>query len=358
MAPEVIKAIEEVYINGYGNPSSPHRFGQKARSLLCSSCRTLASFLDVNEEEIFITSGATEALNTLLTGFPLNGHVISSHIEHQAVLHPLRRLEKKGAFVTYLKPEEGKGSLHAFQVEKAIRPDTKLVVLMAVNNETGIKNDIEEIAKLCAHHGIAFIVDGVALLGKEMFHIPPGVSAMCFSSHKIHGPPALGLAFVRKRVKIEPLIIGGPQQRGRRAGTENVAGIVGFAKAFELLSEALPEATKKMERLRNKLEEGIARNIPNVIIHGKNEKRICNVSNIAFPGIDGEILLMRLDMKGIAVSMGAACATGGLEPSHVLLNMGISQELATSSLRFSLSRYTIEEEIDTTIAAVAEIVKN
>jgi len=355
IAPEVRQEIETVLSCALGNPSSSHRFGQLSRALLVTALQKIAGFLGIRPEELFFTSGATEALNMVIEGFSPKGHVISSYLEHHAVLHSLQRLEKKGMPVTYLKGEQG--FVDVEQIREVLRPETRLIVLMAVNNETGIKTDIAKIAAFAEARGIAFIVDGVSLLGREAFTIPRGVSAMCFSSHKIHGPSGVGLVFIRKGVKVDALIVGGPQQRGRRAGTENLPGIMGLAKAFELINLS-PDAAVRMKRLRDRLEEGILAQIPDVIIHGKEQERICNVSNMAFLGIDGEMLLMRLDMKGVAVSLGAACATGGIEPSHVLLNMGVPLDIATSSLRFSLSRYTTEEEIEETIKIVCEEVSS
>lgn len=349
--PEVRRKIDDLLNRPFGNASSQHRYGQLSKALLIESQRKIAKFLDVSPDELVFTSGATEALNMVIHGLTPRGHIITSNLEHPAVLHPLKELKKKGVPITYV---EGLVTLE--KIEKSLRPDTCTLIFMAVNNETGIKTDIEAIGKFAEKQGLNFIVDGVSLLGKERFSIPKGVSCMCFSSPKIHGPMGVGLVYIRKGVKIDPLILGGPQQRGRRGGTENVSAIYGFESAISLLETYLPEATEKMERLRDRFENGIEKMAP-IVIHGKGEKRICNVSNIGFKDIDGELLMMRLDTRGVACSLGAACSSGGIEPSHVLLNMGVAPEIAASSLRFSLSRFTTDEEIDQAIAIVKEEIR-
>jgi cysteine desulfurase len=229
-------------------------------------------------------------------------------------------------------------------------------VLGAVNNETGVKTDIHAIASIAKQANVPLIVDGVALLGKEPFEIPQGVSAMAFSGHKLHGPKGSGLALIRSSLSLYPLLTGGDQETGRRAGTENLPAIIGFAKAIQLLDEELPEATTRMHMLRQRLEEGLQQAIGPLVINGQGP-RICNTSNISFPGVEGETLLIALDMAGIAVSHGSACASGALEPSRILQNMGISKTLSRSSVRFSLSRWTTSEEIDACIEITSSIVK-
>lgn len=335
------------------NPSSIHRYGQKAKALLTQATKEMASFFDVSSDELIFTSGATEALNMLIYGLGTRGHVITSSLEHVAVLQPVQRLEKEGISVTYLDPLPNYGSISARQVEEALRPDTSLIVLLAANNETGIITDFEAIAALAEEVGVALVVDGVALLGKAPLTLPRGVSAICFSSHKIYGPLGVGVAVVRKKVKFDPLIVGGPQQQGRRGGTENLPGIVGLSHALSLLSD---DEISRINNLRNHFENGVVNSIDNVTILGKKEHRICNTSNIAFLDVDGETLLMTLDLAGVAVSHGSACSSGGLEPSRVLLNMGLSREAARSSIRFSLGRYTTKEEIDQALSIIIESV--
>ncbi len=335
------------------NPSSIHRYGQKAKALLAQATKEIASFFDVSGEELIFTSGATEALNMLINGLGSRGHVITSSLEHVAVLQPMQRLEKKGISVTYLDPLPNCGSISPRQIEEALRPDTSLIALMAANNETGIISDIEAIASLAEEVGVALVVDGVAFLGKAPLILPKGVSAICFTSHKIYGPLGAGLAVVRKKVKFEPLIVGGPQQQGRRGGTENLPGIVGLSHALSLFSY---EEISRIKKLRDYFEKCVMDTIDNVTILGQKESRICNTSSVIFQGVDGETLLMTLDLAGVAVSHGSACSSGGLEPSRVLLNMGLSREAARSSIRFSLGRFTMQEEIDQALSILVESV--
>jgi cysteine desulfurase len=236
-----------------------------------------------------------------------------------------------------------------------LRKDTKLIVLMAVNNETGVKSDIEAIAAIAEESNVPFVVDGVALLGKEPFTIPSGVSAVAFSGHKLHAPKGSGMVFIRKRVKCTPLLFGGAQEFQRRAGTENLAAILGLAEAIRLLEVELPSATKRMQALRDRLEEGIISSISDVTINGE-APRVVNTSNLSFEGVDGESLLMSLDLNGVAVSHGSACSSGSLEPSRILLNMGIPRARARSSIRFSLSRFTTRDEIERCIEIVIDVV--
>jgi cysteine desulfurase len=342
-----------------GNPSSVHTFGQEARAVLSKSRCSIAEFLKVKPSEITFTSCGTEALNTVLRGILAeqpSGHIITSSIEHSAVYATVKYLESRGCTATYL--ESGLwGAVKSEAVQEAIRPDTRLIVLMAVNNETGVKTDIESIAKIAKEAKVPFLVDGVAWLGKEQVIIPDGISAMCFSGYKFHAPKGVGFAYIRSSLKLSPLITGGSQELGRRAGTENLLGILGVSEAIQILKSELPEASLRMKKYRNRLEEALMGNLPGVHINGEGP-RICNTSNLSFEGIEGETLLAKLDMEGIAVSHGSACSSGALEPSRILLNMGIKWELANSSIRFSLSRFTTEAEIDKTIEIVTRLVSN
>lgn len=352
--PRVIDAIEQVLTPIPFNSSSVHSFGQESKKLLIQSRDTIAHALKVKTSELVFTSGGTEALNLLIRGFYTPGaHILTSNVEHPSVTQTLQSLQ--GAKVTYL-PAGLWGAIQPHQLEEALTPETRLIILMAANNITGVKTDINSIAHIAHQRNIPFIVDGVQLLGKEQFHIPSGVSAMAFSGHKLHGPTGIGLAFIRSSYKIAPQITGGSQEYGRRAGTENLIGIVGLAKAIELLSQELPSATQRMQHLRDKLTEGLMLNLSNIVVHGQGP-RICNTVHIGFPGIDGETLLLQLDLAGVAASHGSACTSGGLEPSPILLNMQIPASLARTSLRFSLSRMTTEQEIDTALALITQLVK-
>ncbi|MGD0665095.1 MAG: cysteine desulfurase family protein [Rhabdochlamydiaceae bacterium] len=353
--PRVAEAMVEVLTPIPINPSSVHAFGQEAKRYITRSRDTIAHALHVKPSELIFTSGGTEALNFLIRGFYAlspGSHIISSNVEHPAVRLTLADLERVGAHVTYL--EAGLwGAIRPEQLEAAITPKTRLIALMAVNNITGVKTDLEAIAAIADRHQIPLVVDGVQLLGKEQVRMPRGISGMAFSSHKIHGPQGVGAAILRSHYKLPPLITGGAQESGRRGGTENIPGIVGFAKAVELLD---PKATQQMQKLRDRLIEGVSHAAGNIVVHGQGP-RVCNTAHIGFPGIDAETLLIQLDLAGVAASHGSACASGGLEPSPILLQMGIPASLAASSIRFSLSRFTTQDEIDTTIDLISQLIK-
>ena len=353
----VLNAMLEDLSSTPSNPSSVHFFGQEARKKLQNARTAIAYFFDVKPNEIIFSSGGTESLNMLIRGAFANrfeGHILSSDIEHSCVYNTLKILENHGCAITFLKTGKW-GAVKIEEVEQAIRKDTRLIVLGAVNGETGVKNDIVSIAAIAKKHHIPFVVDGVALLGKERFTIPDGVSAMAFSAHKLHGPKGTGCEFVPRGFKFQPLITGGDQEYSKRAGTENLAGILGMAKAVELLKEELPLATEKMQKLCTRLEQGLKQTIENIIINGDGP-RIANTVNISFPDVDGETLLIQLDLAGIAASHGSACASGALEPSRVLTNMGIDKKRARSSIRFSLSRQTLPQEIEEAIHIISKTV--
>lgn len=354
--PSVIQAIQAYLQEGQANPSSVHFFGQQARGLLNQARSKIAKVLHVKPEEICFTSGATEGLHMAIKGVLDQGgksHIITSNVEHAAVYMLLSQYEKKGFEISYI-PVGEYGAIDPQAVKDAIRPDTKLITIMAVNNETGVINPIAEIGAIAKAHGIPFVVDGVAWLGKEQVNIPAGVSAICFSGHKLHAPAGIGFTVLKSPFKVPPLFVGGPQEFGRRAGTENLVGIVGLAKAIEILPGILNESKAKMQMLREKLEKGLQDNLNGVSINGSGP-RICNTVNLAFENVDGESLLMNLDQAGIAVSHGSACSSGALEPSRILLNMGLPLSKARSSLRFSLSRFNTPEDIDQTVAIITRL---
>lgn len=355
--PRVINVISHHITQLWGNPSSIHHFGQLARNHLTASRQTIASFLHVKPSEIVFTSGGTESLNMVIKGLfggSYHGHILSSSSEHSSVFATIKQMESFGCRATFLSAGL-LGAVSIDDVRDALQPDTKLIALMAVNNETGVKTDIASIAKLAKERGIAFLVDGVALLGKELFHIPDGVSAMAFSGHKLHAPKGIGFAFIRHLFKLHPLLTGGEQEFSRRGGTENLLGIIGLAESIKLLGEVLPVASEQMRQLRDYLEEGLMSKLSHVVINGQGP-RIVNTSNLSFGGIEGESLLTNLDMEGIAVSHGSACSSGALEPSRVLLNMGIAKDTVRSAIRFSLSRFTTKQEIDSCIEIVTRVV--
>jgi len=355
--PRVLHVVCDILKNHPGNPSSMHSFGRSLERKITAARDLIAKYLNVRSKEIIFTSGASEGMNMLLKGFFENGyrgHVITSDLEHPCVYNTIKYLEKKGVEVTYLSP--GKfGSPRPDDVRAAIRPDTVLITLMAANNETGVKTDISTIASIALESSIPFFVDAVAIFGKEKISIPSGVSAMCFSGHKIHAPKGVGFVFLKKTMKLSPLLIGGGHEYGQRAGTENVSGIVGIAKAVELLISELPDSTGYVEELRDRFEREIIEQLGDVSVNGEGS-RVCNTSNLSFPGVEGETLLANLDMQGVAVSHGSACASGALEPSRVILNMGATREEARTSIRFSLSRMTTSDEIDRALAIIVAIV--
>jgi cysteine desulfurase len=357
MDPRVLEVVVKDLQETVGNPSSIHSFGQQARQKLTKARQTIAAALGVKSQEIVFTSGGSEGANYILRGLltpQTPGHIITSSVEHSCIYKTVQYLETLGSTATFLHPGTI-GAISPDAVKQALKHSTKLIALTAVNNETGVKTDVEAIAALAAEAKVPFLVDGVALLGKESFIIPQGVSAMIFSGHKVHAPKGIGFVFVRSSLKLQPLMIGGEQEFGRRAGSENLSGIAGLAEAVRLLKEELPKAQKQMEALRNHLENSLMARLPNVKINGSGP-RICNTSNLCFLGVEGETLLTALDLEGIAVSHGSACASGALEPSRVLLNMGILPTEAASSLRFSLSRQTTKDEIDRCIETVIKLV--
>ncbi len=351
MDPRVIDSVLEVMHLGALNPSSVHSFGQCASGLLADARRTICGYLGIKPRELIFTSGGTEGANLFIRGFGAaerRGHIISTEVEHSAVYKTLQEMAKAGWDITYVPVgEAGAATLEA--IENAMQPETNLIALMAVNNETGAKTDIEAISQMAAARNVSFFVDGVAWLGKEVVSLPMGVTGATFSGHKFHGP--LGAGFLVSRCPVIPLITGGGQEFGRRAGTENLPGIVGLARAVELLREELSEATQQMRLLRDRFEEGVRRGCGGVEVNGSGP-RICNISNLAFADVDGESLLIALDQAGLAASHGSACSSGALEPSRILLKMGLPLQRANSSLRFSLSRMTTEEEIDRAIQVV------
>ena len=310
---------------GY-NPSSVHAFGREGRSLLTKARKTISSYLKIRPSELIFTSSGTESLNTLISSFP-SKKIITTPFEHAAVIETINHL---GTAVSYdLNDRDG-----------------DLIIVSAVNGETGTMLDLEEIASLAEDRGIPLIVDGVALLGKEIFSIPSGVTGMAFSAHKMHGPKGCGAFFLRASSPFSPLFVGGPQEFGKRAGTENLAGILGFAKAVEML----PSSFEPLRSLRDHFEKRIL-SLGGVFINGEG-KRVSNISNLYFEGIDGETLLINLDLDGVMASHGSACSAGALEPSRILLSMGYSSMRAANSIRFSFSRLQIDEAADLVIKHV------
>ncbi len=357
IAPAVQQVIMQHMAEELGNPSSVHLHGKLCRRQLEESRQSIAQFFDVKPQEVFFTSGATEGAVTLLRGIMQKkgaGHIISSKGEHACVYQTLQELSQQNIEVTFL-PIDAWGAPLPEAVKAAIRPDTKLITITAVNHETGVKTDVEAIAAIAQSKNIPFVVDGTAWIGKEVITLPKGVSALFFSGHKIYAPKGIGCYICRSNLKYNPLWIGGGQEFNRRGGTENLLGIIALAKAICILKNEQAQMIIHMQAMRDLLERELKQRLPNVSVNGAGP-RICNTSNLAFGGVDGESLLIGLDAAGISVSHGSACAAGALEPSRVLLAMGLPQALVRSSLRFSLGHMTTEKDIMEAIDRVVAVV--
>ena len=342
VAPEYARAYTEFW----GNASSIHREGQASKALLADSRARIARHFGALPHQIVFFSTATEALTTLIRGlFAISSkaHIITSSTEQVAVWQCCRSLEKEGKEVTFLKTGPF-GAVLPEDVEKAITDQTVGIAIMSVNNETGVITDIEAIAAIAQHHRIPLIVDGVAQLGKSPFRMYEGISSACFSSYKIYGPCGVGFAVLNRGVAFRPLIEGGGQESGRRGGSENVPAIYACSLALDLAIAEMPTASPRIETLRNLFEHIIFDRLQDVHINGEGP-RIGNTSNLAFDNVDGEDLLIQLDLAGVSASHGAACSSGSVEASRVLLEMGFSQKRAASSIRFSFGRSTTENEI-------------
>jgi cysteine desulfurase len=360
--PEVYEAMCPYFADHFGNASSIHSHGQKTRAAVESARESVATLLGSRASEIVFTSGGTEADNLAIAGLTKSGdHVITSSVEHHAVLFACKHLEEIGCEVTIL-PVDGRGLVDPDEVRRALRPNTKLISVMMANNETGILQPVEEIGKIAAEAGIYFHTDAVQAAGKVPIDVNRiGCHALSISGHKIHAPQGVGALYVRKGTKLQPLFYGGRHERSRRAGTENVPGIVGLGKAAQLAKDGLDRGfekkdDKKMAALRDRLEQGILAQVDEAMINGANAPRVPNTTNIRFDHIEGEALVIALDLKGLAVSTGAACSSGAIEPSHVLVAMGLRKDEARASIRFSLGRQTTGEDIDFALALVPETV--
>ncbi len=337
----------------FGNASSIHQEGQQARSAVEQARASVARFLGCRPGEIVFTSGGTESDNLAIFGSAGRGdHVITTAVEHHAVLHAVERLGDRGVEVDFLQVN-GQGVVAAEDVRRALRPNTKLISVMLANNETGALQPVEAIGRIAGDASVRFHVDAVQAAGKLPIDVDSiGCQLLTISGHKMHAPQGTGALFVRRGTRLEPMSAGGAHERQRRAGTENVAGIVGLGKAAECAMEGLRSgAAARMRALRDRLETGLLEQASGV--NGGEADRVANTSNLWFDSLDGEALVIALDLKGLAVSSGAACSSGASEPSHVLEAMGLSPERARSSLRLSLHRQTTEEEIEQAIELVA-----
>ena len=356
--PAVFEAMRPYFADRFGNASSIHHHGQQTRAAVEDARESVAAMLGCRASEVVFTGGGTEADNLAIAGLVTAGdHVITSSVEHHAVLLACRHLEEIGCEVTVL-PVDERGLVDPDDVRRALGPNTKLISVMFANNETGVLQPVEELGKIAAEAGAYFHTDAVQAAGKVVIDVKRiGCHALSISGHKIHAPQGVGALYVRKGTQLRPLLYGGRHERSRRAGTENVPGIVGLGKAAQLAKEALDRGEdKKMANMRDCLECGILAQVDEAAVNGAGVPRVPNTTNIRFDHIDGEALVIALDLKGLAVSTGAACSSGAIEPSHVLLVMGLRPGQARSSIRFSLGKQTTENEIDFALALVPETV--
>lgn len=358
----VFEAMRPYFCEIFGNPSSVHAFGREARKAVEQARRQVATALGAQAGEIYFTGSGTEADNWALRGAAYaqkarGRHIITTQIEHHAVLHAAEQLEKEGFEVTYL-PVGEDGIVRLEALEKALRPDTTLVSIMAANNEIGAIQPIREAAKLAKAHGALFHTDAVQAIGCVPIDVKAdGIDLLSLSGHKFHAPKGVGALYIRSGAKLQRLIYGGAQEKTQRGGTENVASIVGMGKAIELAMESMESRNAYVSGLRDRLIEGILRRIPETRLNGHRTRRLSGNVNVSIRYIEGEALLLSLDMKGIAGSSGSACTSGSLDPSHVLLAIGLPHEIAHGSLRLSLSEENTTEEVDYTIDALVEIVE-
>ncbi len=358
---EVLKEMLPYLKDNYGNPSSIYKLGREARKAIEDSREKIAKVLNCKANEIYFTAGGSESDNTAIKGIAKankkrGNHIITSKIEHPAVLETCKQLEKEGFEITYISVDE-KGIVNLEELKKSIKPTTILITIMFANNEIGTIQPIEEIGKIAKENNIYFHTDSVQAVGSIKIDVQKlNIDSLSLSGHKFYGPKGVGALYVKTGIPFEKFISGGHQERNKRAGTENVAGIVGIGKAIELAYENLDEYNKKIKELRDYYVKQVEEKIPYIKINGDMEKRLPGNSNISFRFIEGEGLFLNLDLKGICASSGSACTSGSLEPSHVLLAIGLPHEIAHGSLRVSIGKYNTKEEIDYLIENLMEIV--
>lgn len=360
--PEVLEAMLPFFDRCYGNSSSIHTLGRQARGALETAREKVAQAIGAEPAEIIFTGGGSEADNLAVKGLAWEkrargNHIITTAIEHHAILHACEYLEKNGFEVTYL-PVDGTGLVEVKELEKAIRKETILITVMMANNEVGTIEPIAEIGSLAREKGIVFHTDAIQALGKIPVEVRRlNVDLLALSAHKIYGPKGVGALYIRKGTRLHSLVHGGGHEGGKRAGTENIAGIVGFGRAAELAVRELGDYEKKIKPLRDKLEKLIEENISYTSFNGNHDSRLPNTLNLSFEFVEGEAIVLGLDIRRIAVSTGSACSSGTLEPSHVLKAMGVPLVLAQSAIRFSLGRENTGEEIEETVRVLREVVE-
>ncbi len=358
---EVVKAMMPYLLDNYGNPSSIYKIGRENKKKVEDSREKIAKILNCEPNEIYFTSGGSESDNTAIRGIAYSyknkgNHIITSKIEHPAVLETCKQLEKEGFEISYIGTDEN-GIVDLEELKKEIKKTTTLITIMFANNEIGTLQPIKEIGEIAKNNNIIFHTDAVQAVGSILIDVKElNIDSLSLSAHKFYGPKGIGVLYVRKGIKFEKFVNGGHQERNKRAGTENVAGIVGLAKAIELAYRDLEEHNKKIKELRDYYVEQVKEKIPYIKINGDMEKRLPGNSNISFRFIEGEGLLLNLDLKGICASSGSACTSGSLDPSHVLLAIGLPHEIAHGSLRISIGKYNTKEEIDYLVENLVEIV--
>jgi cysteine desulfurase len=347
LLPEVLDAMRPYFMEHFGNASSIHQQGQQARAAVEHARESVAALINCRPAEIVFTSGGTESDNMALFGLVQQGeHLITSSIEHHAVLHAAEKLRDRGMEVTFL-PVSSEGVVDPQDVRRAIRPNTRLISIMMANNETGAIQPVSEIGRIAAEADIYFHTDAVQAAGKLPIDVQTlRCDLLSISGHKMHAPQGTGVLYVRRGTQLEPLFFGGAHERQRRAGTENLPGIVGLGKAAEIAQTALTDGTiERIKTLRDRLEQGILAQVEDTGVNSRNVARVANTTNIYFDNLEGEALVIALDLKGLCTSGGSACASGATEPSHVLTAMGLPPARARASLRFSLSKLNTEDDI-------------
>jgi cysteine desulfurase len=356
--PEILEAMRPYFAEHFGNASSIHHHGQETRAAVERARESVAALLGCRPSEVVFTSGGTEGDNLAISGLTRAGdHVISSTIEHHAVLNSCKHLEAMGCEVTYV-PVDGRGLVDPDDVRRALRPNTRLITIMMANNETGVLQPVEEIGKIAAEADVYFHTDAVQAAGKVPIEVKRlGCDLLSISGHKLHAPQGVGAIYVSKGTVLQPMFYGGSHERSRRAGTENVPGIIGLGKAAELAREALERGDlARMSAMRDRIEQTILSEVDATGVNGEGAPRVPNTTNIHFDYIEGEALVIALDLKGLAVSTGAACSSGAIEPSHVLTAMGLPPEIARASLRFSLGKQNTPDDIEFALALVPQTV--
>ena len=358
LLPAVLEAMQPYFIEQFGNASSIHHHGQQTRAAVERARESVAKLLGCRASEVVFTSGGTESDNLAIFGITRPGdHVITSAIEHHAVLNACKRLEAMGCEVTYL-PVDGQALVSPDDVRRALRSNTRLITIMMANNETGVIQPVNEVGAIAAEADVYFHTDAVQAAAKMPMNVQAiGCDLLSISAHKIHGPQGTGALYVRKGTLLQPMLYGGRHERARRAGTENVAGIVGLGQAAELARAGFSNGqVERLRMLRDRIERTVTENIDSVGVNSFAAPRVPNTSSIYFDFIEGEALVIALDLKGVAVSTGAACSSGAIEPSHVLSAMGLSADRARASLRFSLGKQNTSEDVELLLSLLPETV--